>query len=175
MSWLERGLNLKLSVSFLYTLLQVWFLSHSRWLLPLIILVIVISFGAFIFANNVLPVTNLKMKSLLYDVRNQRPEVQITEGLFYNGIDNYSIRVNRKDPVTNMLYDIKIYDHSAHKGNVSVTLADSGRMKMTADKRNLVVTLWNGYSYSELEEKRRRQNKNFCVPMKAFSVTPTPC
>jgi lipopolysaccharide export system permease protein len=144
-------------------------ISLRRIMLPLIFLVIVISFGAFVFANNVLPVTNLKMKSLLYDVRNQRPEVQITEGVFYNGIDNYSIRVNRKDPVTNMLYDIKIYDHSAHKGNVSVTLADSGRMKMTADKRNLVVTLWSGYSYSELEEKHRRQNKKYPLRTDKFS------
>jgi lipopolysaccharide export system permease protein len=143
-------------------------ISLRRIMLPLIILVIIISFGAFIFANNVLPVTNLKMKSLLYDVRNQRPEVQITEGVFYNGIDNYSMRVNRRDPVTNMLYDIKIYDHSAHKGNVSVTLADSGRMKMTADKRNLVITLWSGYSYSELEEKHQRQNKNYPLRMDKF-------
>ena len=136
-------------------------ISLRRIMFPVIILVVFISIGAFFFSNNVLPFTNLKMKSLLYDVRQQRPEVQITEGVFYNGIDNYSLRVNRKDPVTNMLYDIKIYDHSAHKGNISVTVADSGRMKMTADRRNLVVTLWSGSSYKELAENRRRRDKNF--------------
>lgn len=143
-------------------------ISLRRIMFPLIFLVMLISAGAFVFANNVLPVTNLKMKSLLYDVRNQRPEVQIMEGVFYNGIDNFSIRVNRRDPVTGMLYDLKIYDHTAHKGNVSVTVADSGRMKMTADRRNLVVTLWSGYTYSELDEKRRRRNKNFPHRMDKF-------
>jgi lipopolysaccharide export system permease protein len=143
-------------------------ISLRRIMLPLIFLVIIISFGAFIFANNVLPVTNLKMKSLLYDIRNQQPEVQITDGVFYNGIDNFSIRVNRKDPLTGMMYDIKIYDHSSHKGNVSVTLADSGRMKMTADRRNLVVTLWSGYSYNEMEEKRRQKNKDYPHRMDKF-------
>ena len=143
-------------------------ISLRRIMLPLILLVMLISVGAFFFANNVLPVTNLKMKSLLYDVRNQRPEVQITEGVFYNGIDNYSIRVNKKDPVTNIMYGIKIYDHSAHKGNVSVTLADSGRMKMTADRRNLVVTLWSGYTYNEVDERQRRQKRNYPHRMDKF-------
>jgi lipopolysaccharide export system permease protein len=136
-------------------------ISLRHIMFPLIILVIFISIGAFFFSNNVLPVTNLKMKSLLYDVRQQRPEVQITEGVFYNGIENYSLRVNRKDPLTNMLYDIKIYDHTAHKGNLSVTVADSGQMKMTADRRNLVVTLWSGYSYTEIEQNRRKRDRSY--------------
>lgn len=136
-------------------------ISLRRILLPLIIVVSLISAGAFFFANNVLPVTNLKMKSLLYDVRNQRPEVQIMEGIFYNGIENYSIRINRKDPATNMLYDLKIYDHTSHKGNVSVIVADSGRMKITDDRRNLMVTLWSGQKYTELDEKRRRRDRSY--------------
>ncbi len=135
---------------------------------PLIILVILISAGAFFFANNVLPVTNLKMKSLLYDVRNQQPGVQITEGVFYNGITNYVIRVNRKDANTDMMYDIKIYDHSSRKGNVVVIVADSGRMKMTADRRNLVVTLWSGYKYEEIDEKKRKRGRRFPHEMDKF-------
>jgi lipopolysaccharide export system permease protein len=135
--------------------------SLRRILMPLMIMVIMVSVGAFFFANNVLPVTNLKMKSLLYDVRQQRPEVQITGGVFYNGLDNYSIRVEKKDPVTNLLYDIKIYDHSAHRGNIMVTIADSGQMKMTSDRRNMVITLWNGYTYFERDEGRRRKEKDY--------------
>ena len=136
-------------------------ISLRRILMPLVILVLLVTIGAFFFANNVLPVTNLKMKSLLYDVRQQRPEVQITEGVFYNGLENYSIKVDKKDPVTNLLYDIKIYDHSAHKGNIKVTLADSGQMKMTSDRRNMVITLWNGRTYYERGEGRRRKEKGY--------------
>jgi lipopolysaccharide export system permease protein len=136
-------------------------ISLQRIMLPVFVLDIFISIGAFFFANNVMPYTNLKMKSLLYDVRQQRPELQIREGEFYNGIDNYSIRVNKKNPVSNVLYDVKIYDHSQRRGNVSVTIADSGKMEITTDKRNLLITLWHGRSYTELEEDRRKKNNTF--------------
>ena len=136
-------------------------ISLRRIMLPLVILTVFITMGAFAFSNYVLPVTNLKMKSLLYDVSHQRPELQITQGIFYNGIDNYSIRINRKDPETNMLYGIMIYDHTARKGNISVTIADSGYMQITSDRRNLLVTLWNGSSYSELEELMRSDESIF--------------
>jgi lipopolysaccharide export system permease protein len=135
--------------------------SLQRIMFPLMVVVIFISMGAFFFSNNVLPFTNLKMRSLLYDVRQQRPDIQINPGEFYNGVDNYSIRVNRKDPETNRLYDIKIYDHTARRGNNSVILADSGYMIMTADKRNLIITLWNGASYTELENDRRKRIKTY--------------
>jgi lipopolysaccharide export system permease protein len=135
--------------------------SLQRIMFPLIIIVSFISFGAFFFSNNVLPFTNLKMRSLLYDVRQQRPELQIKPGEFYSGIDNYSIRVNSKDPETNILYGIKIYDHTGRKGNRSVTIADSGLMKITVDERNLLITLWNGISYDELVEDRRKRAKTY--------------
>ncbi len=134
-------------------------ISLQRIMIPLIILVIFISIGAFFFANEVLPYTNLKMRSLLYDVRNQRPEIQILPGSFYNGIDGYSLRVERKNPSTNMLYDVKIYDHSQGRGNVSVIIADSGKMIVTEDERDLIFTLYNGYSYNELEDERNYRKK----------------
>jgi lipopolysaccharide export system permease protein len=129
-------------------------ISLQRILMPLVVFVVFISIGAFFFANEVLPFTNLKMRSLLYDVRNQRPEIQIIPGSFYSGIDGYSLRVERKDPSTNMLYDIKIYDHTQNKGNGSVTIADSGKMIITEDERDLIFTLYSGSSYNEASEER---------------------
>lgn len=136
-------------------------ISLQRIMLPVILLVILISIGAFFFANNVVPITNLKMRTLRLDVKNLHPEVSITEGVFNKGIENLTIRVGRKDPVSNILYDIKIYDHSRSGGNFDVTLADSGKMKMTEDKRNMIITLWNGYKYTEVEEGRRRRDRRF--------------
>jgi lipopolysaccharide export system permease protein len=136
-------------------------ISLQRILIPIAIIVIFITIGSFIFSNNVLPVTNLKMKSLISDVRRQRPEVSIIEGAFYNGIGNYTIRVGKKDPITNVLYDLKIYNHSNGKGNADVTIADSGRMKMTDDKRNMIFVLWHGYKYTESEENRRRRDRRY--------------
>jgi lipopolysaccharide export system permease protein len=136
-------------------------ISLQRIMSPLIIFVVGISLLAFFFSNNVMPYANLKMQSLLYDVTQKRPEFNIREGIFYNGIDNYSIKVAHKDSRTSLLHDIKIYDHSEGRGNVSVTTADSGYMKMTADS-SLVFTLMNGYSYNELTTDRSMKlNKSY--------------
>ncbi len=138
-------------------------ISLQRIMSPLIVLTIVMSIGAFYFSNNVLPYTNLKMRSLLYDVQQQRPEMQIREGIFYNGIDDYSIKISGRNYRTNMMYDIKIYDHSLGRGNLKVTVADSGFMRITEDKGYLVTTLYHGYNYEEMEE-RARQTKQRTFP-----------
>ncbi len=133
-------------------------ISLQRIMSPLIVITILISIAAFFFSNNVLPYTNLKMRSLLYDIQRQRPELQIKEGIFYNGIEGYSIRVEKKD-ANNTLHDIRIYDHTDRRGNVSVTVADSGRMRITSDERYLVLNLYNGHSYLEMPitKKNRRE------------------
>ena len=143
-------------------------ISLQRILRPLIIFVVLISIGAFFFSTNVLPITNLKMRALLWDVRQQRPELQIREGEFYNGVDNYSIRISKRNPQTNMLYDLKIYDHTQKRGNISVIVADSGSMKMTSDERNLLITLYDGVGYSEVEENRRKFPKTYPQRMDKF-------
>jgi lipopolysaccharide export system permease protein len=132
-------------------------ISLQRIMRPLIILSFFIASIAFLFANYVLPITNLKMRSLLYDIQQQRPELQIREGVFYNGIENYSIYIGKKDYKTNLLKNIKIYDHTERRGNTSVTLADSGYMKITSDKKYLLVTLFSGYRYSDVDNQQRSQ------------------
>lgn len=136
-------------------------ISLRRILMPVVFLVVLISCAAFFFANNVVPITNLKMRTLRLDVKNLHPEVTITEGVFNKGIEDLTIRVGRKDPVDGLMYDIKIYDHSHSKGNLDVTVADSGKMKITEDKRNIIITLWNGYKYTEVDEGRRRRDRRF--------------
>ncbi len=67
--------------------------SLQKFLRPLIILVIIISIAAFYFSNNILPITNLKSRALLFDIQRQRPELNIQVGQFYNGIEGYSIKI----------------------------------------------------------------------------------
>lgn len=131
-------------------------ISLQRIMYPVFIVAIVISIGAFYFTNDVMPYTNLKMRTLLWDVTQQRPELQIVEGEFYNGIDNYSIRIGKKNPSNNLLYDLMVYDHTGGKGNTSVILADSGSMVLTSDEKKLILTLYSGYSYNEMSETKRR-------------------
>jgi lipopolysaccharide export system permease protein len=134
--------------------------SLQRFMSPLIYLTIIICIAAFFYSDYVIPYTNLKTNTLIYDVKNQRPELQIKEGVFYNGIENYSIKIAEKDYKTNLLKNIMVYDHHDNQDNVNVTIADSGYMKMTADEKNLILTLYNGYSYEELKENRSSSRKN---------------
>jgi lipopolysaccharide export system permease protein len=125
----------------------------QRMMRPLIVLVAFICVVSFFFSNNVQPYSNRKARTLLYDIRRKRPEMNIQAGTFNNDIDGYSIKVTSKDPNTNKLEKLIIYDHTEKRGNTSVTTADSGYMQVTADESGMKMTLYNGYTYTEIEEK----------------------
>jgi lipopolysaccharide export system permease protein len=129
-------------------------ISLTRVMKPLIFFIVIIAISAFFYSNYSMPYFTLKTRSLLWDIQQQKPELTIKEGV-YTGIDNYVIKVGRKDQKTNLMYNISIYDHSLNQGNVSVTIADSGYIKMTTDKRNLEITLFKGESYVDVVENDR--------------------
>ncbi len=129
---------------------------------PVLIFSVVITILAFFFSNYMLPFTNLQMRSLLYDISRQNPELQIKTGVFDNTLEGYSIRIEERDPKTNLLKNIRIYDHTSQQGNTVVTIADSGYMRMTADERNLIITLYDGYTYIEMQKERKtRGDKSY--------------
>jgi lipopolysaccharide export system permease protein len=134
-------------------------ISLGRVMLPLIIFSIAISGLAFYFSNNLLPIANLKMGTLLYDIRHKKPTMDLRPGVFYKGIDNYSIRVGAKGADEVSLYDVLIYDHTENKGNNKVITADSGRMEFEGD-RYLMLTLFNGNSY-EQQDNRGREERTY--------------
>jgi len=125
-------------------------ISLSRAMQPLILFTIIISFGAFFFANNVLPYTQLKSLSLLYDVTQKRPEVNIKTGIFNNDIEGYTLKVEKRNDQTGMMYDLMLYDHSQSQGNKGLTIADSAKMVLTVDKKRLILKLYSGSSYQEI-------------------------
>jgi lipopolysaccharide export system permease protein len=126
----------------------------QRIMLPLIILICFIGIISFFFSNNVLPYSTEKARRLLWDIRRKKPDINIQEGTFYNGVPDFSIKITTKDPVTNRLDNLIIYDHRERRGNFSVIVADSGYMKATEDGTGLIMTLFNGFSYNELEENK---------------------
>lgn len=137
-------------------------ISLVRIMFPLIIFVVFVGVGAFFFSNNLMPYTNLKMGALLYDVRHQKPEVSIKEGVFSDALEGFSIKVARKNKKTSMLYQIMIYDHTEKNGNRMVTVADSGTMEMTSDNKYMILTMFHGTAYNEVvEKKRRREDKEY--------------
>jgi lipopolysaccharide export system permease protein len=124
-------------------------LGLLRILYPLMLAVGVLAVGSFYFSNNVLPVANLKFHSLLWDVTRKKPAMNLQPGIFYNGIDGFSIRAMQKDQ-DGGLHDVLIYDHSKpFQGNRTVVRAESGTMNRSTDGRYLILTLKNGHFYDE--------------------------
>lgn len=134
-------------------------ISLRRVMMPLILFSIAISGLAFYFSNNLLPIANLKMGTLLYDIRHKKPTMDLRPGVFYKGIDNYAIRVGSKGEDEVSLYEVLIYDHTENKGNNKVIVADSGRMEFEGD-RYLMLTLFNGNSY-EQQDNRSRDDRTY--------------
>lgn len=131
-------------------------ISLQRAMSPLIILIFFLSIGAFIFSDYMLPVANLKMGSLLYDVREQKASFLIEEGVFNNSIPGYSIRVEQKVETDSgdVLKDIVIYDQTDGKGNTNILMAQEGEMYKTNDQKFLILKLKNGVRYEESQGQR---------------------
>ncbi|NLB25998.1 MAG: YjgP/YjgQ family permease [Bacteroidales bacterium] len=138
-------------------------ISLTSIMKPLFFIAILVTVTAFYFSNNILPNTNLRFTTLLWSVKEQRPELVLQEGVFTNEMDGYSIRVGSKDKKSNMLKDLLIYDHTGNKTNESVTVADSGYLRITEDRKFMVLNLYNGVNYSEENPagSARRSNQTY--------------
>ena len=134
-------------------------MSLRRIMNPLIIFVFFVSIGSFIFSNYVMPIANLKSGSLLYSIQKQKPALNIKAGVFYNGIEGYSIKVQEKSDDGQTLKNIIIYNHTNRNGNDNIIIAKSGSMRLTKNERFLEFKLLDGYSYLQEKEKRgKRKN-----------------
>jgi len=125
-------------------------ISMTRTLLPIFVFVLILTAIGFYFNNVIVPKANLKAYSLLYDVRQKKPSVDLKEGAFYNGIPGYSIKVNKKNKDGKSLKGVMIYDHSEGRGNTNVTIADSGIMQTVYNEQYLQLELFKGNQYAEV-------------------------
>jgi len=124
-------------------------ISLSRIMRPLIVVSILISGLAFYYSNVILPMANLKSFSLLWDVREKKLAFNLKEGVFYDGIEGFVIRIGKKEKDGNTIRDVMVYDHTKRMGNVSLTTAEWGKMELSPDKRFLIFHLYNGINYEE--------------------------
>lgn len=124
-------------------------ISLTRVLSPIIICAAVISVLAFFAANNLVPVAYNKIFTLRDDIGKTKEEINIPTGTFYDGIDGYVLRIDSKDDKTGIMHGVLVYDHTAGKGNVSVTIADSAVIKMSKSKDYLTFQMFSGVNYQE--------------------------
>jgi lipopolysaccharide export system permease protein len=119
---------------------------------PLIILMVAIAVGAFFFQNDVLPIAQTKMYTLLFSMKQKSPEVEIPEQSFYDQIPGMNLYVEHKNRDTGMLYDMIIYDVTRGIDNARIILADSGKMNFTEDKSKLFLRLYRGELFENLND-----------------------
>ncbi len=140
-----------LSESFELVAMKANGLSLGRILLPVLILMIMLGGINFYFMNRIIPRANLEAKALLWDLRQKKPAFNIKEGVFYQQIENFSIRVGKKEKDEETIHDILIYEYKMDDSKrLNVLRAEDGTMKLSDDKRILFFTLNNGVRYDEM-------------------------
>lgn len=127
-------------------------ISLFRIMKPLTVFMLFIAVGAFFFQNNVMPIAQTKMWTLMFSVRQKSPEVEIPERSFYDQIPNMNLYVERKNQETGMLYGMIIYDLSKGIDNTRVILADSGQFNFTEDKTRLFLHLYDGEMFENMRD-----------------------
>ncbi len=129
-------------------------ISLGRIMTPLIASSFVIAIGAFFIANNLVPTAYNNIYTLTEDIRKTKDEIKIPTKTFYDGIEGYILRVEENDRRTGMMHGVMVYNHSENRGNISLAIADSAMMKMSADKTYLTFAMYNGVNYDESNSQR---------------------
>ena len=133
-------------------------ISLMRLMMPSALFATALMLGTLWLSFEIIPLSNLKFYSLLYDVSRKKPEMALVPGHFYSDIEGYVIRVTDKDRQTGMLYDVMIYDHTANRGAVNVTLADSAHATMEGAGSVLKMTLYSGTRHEEYQPQSGSAN-----------------
>ncbi len=137
-----------LSEHFELTALKSSGVSFLRILRPLLVVSILMSGVAFIFSNNLMPWATLKHKTLLREILKKKLDVNLVEGVFFTGLDQFSIRVNKRHSNGVDVEDVTIYKFGI-KGNTTVVKANKGKIELTKNNQYLLIDLFEGYTYEE--------------------------
>jgi lipopolysaccharide export system permease protein len=141
-------------------------ISLFRIIRPLIIFIVVVVVGAFFFSNNVLPITQKNLYTLLFSIRHKSPELDIPVGEFYSGISGVNLYVRSKD--NKILKDLMIYDFSGGFNNAAIMVADTGYVELTADRKYLLLTLVHGESFENFKKQRLSQTTSIPYRRETF-------
>ena len=124
-------------------------LSLMKVMRPMFIFVLFLSASAFYFTNYLLPIANYKWRTIIYDIQEKKPTFSITEGVFYNDIDGYSIRVDEKNDNTGELAGVLIYENQDGPQGKTIK-AKKGQMLKSENDRYLLLKLESGAMYEKL-------------------------
>ena len=142
-------------------------ISLLRFMQPLFIVSIFLTGIAFLFANYIAPVANLKFAVIYNDIYRKSPAFDLKDGVFYNGFRGYSIKVGKKDKDKSTLHNVLIYDQSNGIQDNTI-ISESGKMTVSADKKFLEFRLQNGHQYSEKGEFNSVKNEYVKMGFKEY-------
>ena len=128
-------------------------ISLMQSMRSLTVIVILIACLSFFFQNIVVPYANRQFAQLLISMKQKSPELEIPEGIFYDGIPNSNLYVEKKDLKTGKLYGIMIYRQSNSYEDQTIILADSGMLQSTEEKMHLLLTLWSGEWFENMRSQ----------------------
>ena len=128
-------------------------ISLIQTLRPLIFITGLITVASFYFQNNIGPNSTKKLTQLLVSMKQKSPELEIPEGIFYDGIPQCNLYVQKKDLETGMLYGVMIYRMTNSFEDAAIILADSGRLQSTADKQHLLLSLYSGEWFENMRSQ----------------------
>lgn len=123
-------------------------ISLLRFMRPLFFVSILLTIVAFFFNNNVLPIANLKMNTLKYDIIVTKPSFDIKEGVFYDKIEGFVIKIGHKGKDDSTIRDVVIYEANGGQQD-NMIVANTGKMIVTPDKQSLIFVLHDGTRYQE--------------------------
>ena len=131
-------------------------ISLARVLVPMFVVGLLISVAAYFVGDRLVPYSINQIYTMRDDIGRTKSEIKIPSGTFYDGIDGYILRVDRRNKQTGMMYNIQVYDHTSDRGNTRLTVADSGLLKMSKSKDYLIFQLYNGTNYQEENVRKYR-------------------
>ena len=137
---------------------------------PLIVIVLLISLTSYYFQDVVGPRANLSFYQLLLSVKHKSPELEIPEGIFYDGLPGSNIYVQKKNLETGMLYGIMIYRQTGSYEDQAIILADSGMMQTTEEKKHLLLTLYSGEWFENMRSQDLANSANIPYRRETFST-----
>ncbi|MDR0954625.1 MAG: LptF/LptG family permease [Rikenellaceae bacterium] len=144
-------------------------MSFPKIVAPLAVVMVFFSVASFFAVNNLVPYSWQKIYTLLYDIRRQSQALEFKEGIFFTGLPDMSIRIDKKHEESGLMEGILIYDTSDQAGGMMTTLADSGYIRLSDDRNYMLITLYHGESY---EENRGARNwiDNTSMSQRVFDV-----
>ena len=134
-------------------------ISFLRFSLPIFLFSILIAISSYLFSNHILPYANLKNASMIYSIQKKKPALNIREGIFYDEINGYKIKIGKKHSDNKSLEDILIYTNNSSDNN-TVIIAESGTMSTDENKNLLEFNLIKGHSYNELNVLDQKNNEH---------------